>query len=432
MDIVSIFALMQKNMRTGLTHYKKRVGEKMVGTGHDVGVLWKLMQIMEGDDITSAISEALEALIQKLPASAAAIWLKNRETQHISSVISVGDANIAGFTIEYGQGLIGAVCEGTDYVDVKNAPEDSHFPAGKDEITGVEMKNVFCMPMMLRSNTIGCIEIIDRLVEEFTDEDIWLIRSFAGLVTLLIDEKGYSYSTVTDKKVIMSMRGIKKDYPSGMEVAHILKGVDLDIYENELLVILGESGCGKSTLLNIIGGMDSLTEGEITIDGKDFSHPTEKELVDFRRDMIGFIFQAYNLMPNLTAIENVKFIAEICKNPRDPAKAIEMVGLSERANNYPSMMSGGQQQRVSIARAIVKNPRLILADEPTAALDFATGQEVLELIESLIEQKLTTVVMVTHNVEIAKMANRVVRVRNGKIASIRINEWPMKASELIW
>ncbi len=230
----------------------------------------------------------------------------------------------------------------------------------------------------------------------------------------------------------MSLRGITKDYPSGMEVAHILKGVDLDIYENELLVILGESGCGKTTLLNIIGGMDSLTDGSVTIDGKDFSHPTEKELVDFRRDYIGFIFQSYNLMPNLTAVENVRFIAEICKNPGNPVEAIDMVGLTDRANNYPSMMSGGQQQRVSIARAIVKNPRMILADEPTAALDFSTGKEVLMLIESLIAKKLTTVVMVTHNVEIAKMANRVVRVKDGRIASIRINSWPVKAADLTW
>jgi len=147
---------------------------------------------------------------------------------------------------------------------------------------------------------------------------------------------------------------------------------------------------------------------------------------------VGFIFQSYNLMPNLTALENVKFIAEICKNPSDPEEAIEMVGLSDRAGNYPSMMSGGQQQRVSIARAIVKRPRLILADEPTAALDFATGQEVLELIEDLIRKKITTVVMVTHNVEIARMANRVVRVKDGKISSIRINAWPMHASELVW
>jgi ABC-type lipoprotein export system ATPase subunit len=404
----------------------------MAEKGHDVGVLWKLMQLIEGDDIQTALSDALEALMQAVSASSGALWLKNRQTQHIYSIISSGEANIAGFSIASDQGLIGQACSSQEPLDIKDTSSDSRFPAGKDEVTGVEMKNVFCMPMVLRRDVIGCVELVDRAVPEFSEDDVWLIRSFAGIVAMFIDEKGYSYAPDEEKKVIMSLRGITKDYPSGMEVAHILKGIDLDIYENELLVILGESGCGKSTLLNIIGGMDSLTDGEITIDGKDFSHPSEKELIDFRRDMIGFIFQAYNLMPNLTAVENVRFIAEICKNPADPDKAIEMVGLSDRANNYPSMMSGGQQQRVSIARAIVKNPRIILADEPTAALDFTTGQEVLELIEGLIEKKITTVVMVTHNVEIAKMANRVVRVRNGKIASIRVNAWPMKAADLMW
>lgn len=231
------------------------------------------------------------------------------------------------------------------------------------------------MPIIFRNEHVGCIEIINRTNnDEYSEDEITAIHSFAGLVALYLDENEFHYSPDTDKTVIMSLKGITKD----------------------------------------------------------FSHPSEKELVKFRRDFIGFIFQAYNLMPNLTAIENVRFIAEKCKNSGDPAKAIEMVGLSDRANNYPSMMSGGQQQRVSIARAIVKNPRIILADEPTAALDFSTGQEVLGLIEKLISEKLTTVVMVTHNVEIAKMANRVIRVKDGKIVSIRKNTWPMHAADIAW
>jgi ABC-type lipoprotein export system ATPase subunit len=400
--------------------------------GYNVASLWKLMTMLEDDNIESGLSDALENLLGTMAAKYGAIWIKNEGTGQIFSIISVGENNIAGFAIEYGRGIIGSACEKPEPLDLPDVSGDERFPGGKDEITGIEMKNVYCMPMILRKEIIGCIEIIDRAFREVTDEQKWLIKSFAGLLAMALDEKGYSYAPDTDKKAIMSLRGITKDYPSGMEVAHILKGVDLDIYENELLVILGESGCGKTTLLNIIGGMDSLTDGSVTIDGKDFSHPTEKELVDFRRDYIGFIFQSYNLMPNLTAVENVRFIAEICKNPGNPVEAIDMVGLTDRANNYPSMMSGGQQQRVSIARAIVKNPRMILADEPTAALDFSTGKEVLMLIESLIAKKLTTVVMVTHNVEIAKMANRVVRVKDGRIASIRINSWPVKAADLTW
>ena len=399
----------------------------------NIKVIWKIMQMLEAEQIETALSDAFEELLKAVSATTGAIWLENPDTNKVYSIISTGETNIAGFSIDIGQGLVGEVANSTEPVIIMDAANDPRFPGGKDEITGNTVKNVVLMPMILRKQTIGCVELFDRVGDEpYSEEDISLIHSFTGLISMVIDERGYVYAPNTDRKVIMSLRNIIKDYPSGQEVAHILKGVDLDVYENELLVILGESGCGKTTLLNIIGGMDSATDGQITFDGKDFSKPTEKQLIDYRRDDVGFIFQSYNLMPNLTALENIKFIAEICKNPADPAKAIEMVGLTQRAGNYPSMMSGGQQQRVSIARAIVKNPRIILADEPTAALDFTTGQEVLELIEDLISKKITTVVMVTHNVEIAKMANRVVRVKGGKISSIRINAWPMHASELVW
>ncbi|MBE5825071.1 MAG: ATP-binding cassette domain-containing protein [Butyrivibrio sp.] len=405
----------------------------MTNRDNNIHVLWKIMQMLEEEQIEAALTGAFEALLQAVGADTGAIWLLNPDTNRVISAISVGESSVAGFTIEKGQGIVGEAMSGSEPLIIMDVSSDPRFPGGKDDITGETVKNVFLMPMILRKEVIGCVEILDKSEGEKYDEaEMSLIHSFAGLLAMVIDERGYSYSDESERKVIMSLRDIIKDYPSGQETAHILKGVDLDIYENELLVILGESGCGKTTLLNIIGGMDQPTDGQITFDGKDYSKPTEKQLTDFRRDDVGFIFQSYNLMPNLTALENVKFIAEICKNPSDPEEAIEMVGLSDRAGNYPSMMSGGQQQRVSIARAIVKRPRLILADEPTAALDFATGQEVLELIEDLIRKKITTVVMVTHNVEIARMANRVVRVKDGKISSIRINAWPMHASELVW
>ena len=231
---------------------------------------------------------------------------------------------------------------------------------------------------------------------------------------------------------VLSFRNVIKEFQTGSEVLQALKGVDMDVYEGEFLVILGESGCGKSTMLNIIGGMDSMTSGTMEMDGKDFFHPTEDELTNYRRDYIGFIFQAYNLMPNLTALENVEFIAENSPTAGDSKAALDRVGLTQWAGNYPSMMSGGQQQRVSIARAIVKNPKVILADEPTAALDYETSIEVLDVIEKLVREQHTTVVMVTHNSEIAKMANRVVRFKNGKIVSVRINAWPVSARDLEW
>ena len=185
-------------------------------------------------------------------------------------------------------------------------------------------------------------------------------------------------------------------------------------------------------MMNIVGGMDSLTDGQLLIEGKDFSHPTDAELTRYRREYIGFIFQAYNLMPNLTALENVQFIAELVDKPMRPEKAIAKVKLSDRANNYPGQMSGGQQQRVSIARAIVKRPKLILADEPTAALDYVTSIEVLSVIEDIVKKQGTTVMMVTHNAEIAKMADRVIKIRGGRITSIKKNMHPLHAEELVW
>ena len=227
---------------------------------------------------------------------------------------------------------------------------------------------------------------------------------------------------------IIRTENLKKNFGK----LEVLKGIDLDIYQNEFVVILGESGCGKSTLVNIIGGMDHLTDGSLIIDGKDFSHPTEAELTRFRREYMGFVFQQYNLMPNLTAQENVQFIADLVKEPMTAEDAIAKVGLTERAGNFPSMLSGGQQQRVSIARAIVKNPKIIFADEPTAALDYQTSIEVLSVFEQIVRDRGSTVVMITHNPEIARMANRVVKLRNGVISSIRVNLHPAMATELVW
>ena len=198
------------------------------------------------------------------------------------------------------------------------------------------------------------------------------------------------------------------------------------------MVILGESGSGKSTLLNILGGMTQLTSGRYELDGRDLSTPSEHELTAFRRSELGFIFQAYNLMPNLTARENVQIISELNSHPMDPDRALELVGLSTRANHLPSALSGGQQQRVAIARAIAKSPRMILADEPTAALDYDTSIEVLTVLQDVVRNQKTTLVIVTHNNEIAKMANRVVYLKDGRISGIRVNLSPLQASQLVW
>ncbi len=208
--------------------------------------------------------------------------------------------------------------------------------------------------------------------------------------------------------------------------------VSFTIDEGEFVVILGRSGAGKSTVLNMLGGMDTPDEGQVIVDGKEVSAMNDSELSSYRADTIGFIFQFYNLIPGLTAFENVALVKDIKKNSLDANEMLERVGLSDQKNKFPSQMSGGQQQRVSIARALAKNPRIILGDEPTGALDSETGLIVLEMLQKLSTEEGNTVILVTHNSDIAKCANKVIHMRNGKISSVRTNEVPLSVREIEW
>ncbi|MBQ7242864.1 MAG: ABC transporter ATP-binding protein [Bacilli bacterium] len=211
-----------------------------------------------------------------------------------------------------------------------------------------------------------------------------------------------------------------------------LNDVSFELQEGELVVILGPSGAGKSTLLNILGGMDTATSGSYLIGGRDIGKFKTNELTDFRRTDIGFVFQFYNLVPNLTALENVALGASVSKNPMDPEEALDAVGLLKRKTNFPSQLSGGEQQRIAIARAIVKNPKLLLADEPTGALDSKTGVEILALLNRLAKEYKKTVIMVTHNAQIALMAERVIRIADGQIIENTVNQEPLDPRDIRW
>lgn len=396
--------------------------------------IWKITEDMRGtEQIEDALSKGLDTIAETISCEEGSVWLVSGEDGRINAVVNVGQTDITGISIAKGQGIAGSVVESGDSVIVEDTAKDARFSASVDEETGFKTKSLICVPLKNEHETLGCIQLINkRDCGFFTSDDLELCENFASIIAIALEERGVSLIPQKQRTPIVSLKNVIKEYPSGDGTIRVLKGIDLDIYENEFLVVLGESGCGKSTMLNIIGGMDSLTDGTLTVDGKDFSHPTEQELTEYRRNYIGFIFQSYNLMPNLSAKENIEFIAEISKCPMPADEALNKVGLLDRANNFPSQMSGGQQQRVSIARAIAKRPRLILADEPTAALDFQTGQEVLQVIEDIVKNQGTTVVMITHNVEIAKMANRVIKLKNGKISSIRTNAHPMSAAEISW
>ena len=231
---------------------------------------------------------------------------------------------------------------------------------------------------------------------------------------------------------ILEARGISKIYQMGEVKVHALKQVDFEIFEGEFVVVLGPSGSGKSTLLNLIGGMDKVSEGEIFYKNSPLHNATDKILTEYRRNGVGFVFQFYNLMPNLTAFENVKLAVEISNKPLDTKKVLEEVGLLDRASHFPSQMSGGQQQRVAIARAVAKNPDMLLCDEPTGALDFTTGVQVLRVLKDFNINHKKTVIVITHNKDIANIADRVFHVFDGKIVKIDINENPLLPEEVNW
>ena len=395
---------------------------------------WQIMeQLLEVESLDDALSGSLEIIVNTLNSEAGAIWLLDPKTDRLSPLFHIGPADVSNITVENGLGIEGIVTKTGKSVMVTDAASDARFDGTVFDDNGLVTKTMICVPLNNLHDVIGCVQIVNKKDGSLYDEEeLQLCERMAALAAITIDEKGLIVDLGEQKEILATLKNVTKEFPSGDGVLKVLKGINLDIYKNEFVVVLGESGCGKSTMMNIVGGMDFLTDGTLTIEGKDFSHPTDAELTKYRREYIGFIFQAYNLMPNLTALENVQFIAELVKDPMDAAEAINKVGLSARANNYPGQMSGGQQQRVSIARAIVKKPKLILADEPTAALDYTTSIEVLSVIEDIVKNQGATVMMVTHNVEIAKMADRVVKVRGGRIASIKKNLHPVHAQELVW
>ncbi len=228
------------------------------------------------------------------------------------------------------------------------------------------------------------------------------------------------------------MENVTKTYGSGSAQINALAGVNFTVDKGEFCILLGSSGAGKTTLLNLLGGMDTITSGKILFDGRDISKLSKRELITYRRHDVGFVFQFYNLIPNLTALENVEIAAQLCKEPIPAEKALAMVGLSERSNNFPAQLSGGEQQRVAIARALAKNPRLLLCDEPTGALDYVTGKAILKLLYDLSREQNMTVIIITHNQAIAPMADRIIRIQSGKIQSNEINTNIMPIDEIEW
>ncbi len=230
----------------------------------------------------------------------------------------------------------------------------------------------------------------------------------------------------------VSLNDVKKIYKMGEVSISACDGINFEIEKGEFAIIVGPSGAGKTTVLNILGGMDSATSGDVIVDGRYISKFKNKKLIEYRREDIGFVFQFYNLMQNLTAIENVELALQICKDPLDADEILNDVGLADRKYNFPAQLSGGEQQRVAIARALAKNPKLLLCDEPTGALDYVTGKAILKLLQDTCRQRGMTVIVITHNTALTPMADRVIHIKNGRVGDIKVNSNPVPVEEIEW
>ena len=397
--------------------------------------IWNFAEALQGEtQIESALSNCMEIMKNTIGCEAGLVWIFSESAGRLEIIASAYGQDLTGVTINRSQGIIGHVMDtGETLTHNLEIKEDSPL-FGSDDALGIRVTSQLVTPLRMPGRMpFGVIQLINKNNgEKFDEADARLAENLSALIALDLDDKGFEFRGISGEKPLIELQKVVKEFQNGEAVVRVLKGIDLCIYPGEFLVILGESGCGKTTMMNIIGGMTEMTEGRFLLEGRDFSNPSSEELLEYRKDYIGFIFQSYNLMPNLSALENLQFIAEISRDPEDPEEMLKKVGLQDKAGNFPSQLSGGQQQRVSIARALTKNPKLILADEPTAALDYETSIEVLSILERIVRENEKTVVMITHNPEIAKMADRVVKLRNGLVSNIRINLHPLSANDLVW
>ena len=388
--------------------------------------------IAKAQTLDAALQDGLRAIVKNCQAEAAVIWYADKsDNDTLHPTYWIGPEDLTSCTHAPGEGSVGRVYTTQKAERLLDFSKQAD-PQTQADFESMNVTSMVCVPFSTLHEELGCIQLVNKTDGSlWSDEEADVAEIMSMSAAMAIEQNEQLQGAWTPGKTIIEVRNVTREFQNGDVLTKVLKGVNLNVYEGEFLVLLGESGCGKSTLLNIIGGMDRATSGSFTFRGTELGTASAQELTEYRRDNIGFIFQSYNLMPNLTALQNLRLIAELVDNPMNCEHALQLVGLGDRMNSYPSQLSGGQQQRVSIARALVKNPKIIFADEPTAALDYATSVEVLSAMERIVAEG-TTLVMVTHNEEITRMADRVVRLRGGKTHEITVNRHPVHATELVW
>ena len=409
---------------------KKPVDDEMLKYFREIGKIQAC--ISQASTLHDALKNGLEIVVKACKADYAVVWFEDAEKDSIlHPYYWICPLDLTSRSHRRNEGVVGKVYASQTSEIFLRYTKTSGDPYTNEDFKGVGIGSMICVPLSNKYDKLGCIQLLKAEGKRFSEEDADLCEILSTLIAISVDENVKLSKPITKQNVLISVRDLKKSYKNGDTVTQVLKGVNLDIYEGEFVALLGESGCGKSTLLNIIGGLDKADSGDFTFDDIDMTLASQDRLTKYRRDNIGFIFQSYNLMPNLNSIQNLDLIGELVRRPLNSKTALDLVGLSDKKDNFPSQLSGGQQQRVSIARSLVKNPRIIMADEPTAALDYQTSIAVLEVLERIAKSG-TTLVMVTHNEEITKMANRVVRFRDGRLYEVTINRHPCKARDLVW
>ena len=352
--------------------------------------IWKIVNCLTNSD---GIVDAFDCLMTACCASDGTLWRAGNPLVPIKTYSDVPDEKIARKVI----------AEGTPYSDSETV----------------------CVPLRKSGKIYGCMQLKSAKDQSF-------IFDAAGLFEKKLDELPEETEVISQKKRIISVIDVCKSYSTAGQKTEVLRHIDLDIFENELLVVLGASGTGKTTMLNLLGGLDTADSGSIVVGSTDIAKMSERQLCEYRRNQVGFVFQFYSLMPSLTVEENLRYAAELVKQPMSTKAALEKVGMWDFRNYYPSQLSSGQQQRVAIARALAKRPSIILADEPTGALDLSNSKDALIALEEITSSQQGAIVLITHNPEICRIADRIVNMTQGRIESIEINYHKQSASGLRW
>ncbi len=386
--------------------------------------------IGHASNLEEGLRECVKLLQRDIGISYATYW-QATEQGTLLPLFWHGPYDIVSLSHTPGNGAVGQSFESQKAVRLQASntqPDD----ATSCDFPNVVLNDVLCAPVSSSFVNYGILQVANKGDgSPFTDDEADVVEMAALLCALILGRNEPLPSEWNFSTPLLQATNIKREYTNGDVITQVLKGATFNVYENELVVLLGESGCGKSTLLNIIAGLDDPTDGTVTFCGQDRASTSEHDLIRFRRENIGMIFQNYNLIPVLNARQNLNLIGELVPDPIDRKEALELVGLGDKLESLPRQLSGGQQQRVAIARALIKHPRIILADEPTAALDHDTSIEILEALKSAMDTG-CTIVMVTHNEELCRMANRIVRMRDGQISEVRLNLNPAQPKELVW